>query len=397
MPAVWPILRYILFVAGLGLAWVAFSVTAANNVRLTNPRLAYQYDPTDGQAIAVELNRRLAEEKRFVLDERDMANVQASLAWNPMNRVVLRGLASHYEASGDARRALSGMLLSSSVSKRDTIAQLWLGEYFLRQGNMPSALEHYDYSLSTKPFTRDIIFPRVLERLSQQRDLPRRLFLPFGDRSWFEPFVSALVARNPQLAFRLISSGQIDVSKAKLDATAVELAYSLIRSGDVDEGLGLFRRVRPKFDIALLRDPAASPKAADPKLGPFAWTFPDDAVQSDYSEPGVLELTGQVAGRELVASRDILLPGPGTYRLSFEQADQGDALTKLFWGFQCIGGELVSDLQSEPAPTEAAGGIRSVEVEVGSDCRLLRLMLYLDGDGSGATLETRISRLRLSR
>lgn len=396
MTAIWSALRYAIFVAGLGLAWGAFSVMAANNVRLTNPRLAYQYDPIDSQALAAELNRRLLEEKRFVLDDRDMVNVKAALARNPLNRAVLRGLASHYEASGDAKRALPGMLLSSAVSKRDSIAQLWLGEYYLRQGNMPSALKHYDYSMSTKPATREVIFPRVLDKLGERRDLPRELFLPFGNRPWFEPFVSALVARNPQLAFRLMTGGQIDVRHAGLDATAVELAYSLVRSGDLDAGLGLFRRVRPKFETAQLGDPAVSAKTADPKIGPFAWTFPDGAVLADYSEQGVLQLTGQVAGRELIASRDILIPGPGNYRLQFEQADQSDASTKLFWGFQCIGAELVSDLQADPLPAVADGSTKSVAVDVSSECRMLRLMLYLDGDGSGAVFETQLAGLRLS-
>ncbi|AOG00730.1 tetratricopeptide repeat family protein [Blastomonas sp. RAC04] len=397
MTGAWSALRYVIFVAGLGLAWVAFNIAASNNVRLGNPRLAFQYDPTDGQVLANEINRRFIEEKRFIIEGRDMANVQASLAWNPMNRVLLRALAAHYEASGDMKRALSGMQLSSAISKRDTIAQLWLGEFYRRQGNLPSALEHFDYSMSVRPVTSEVVIPSVVRDLGKQFTLPVKLFDPYARRPWFKSFVSTLVGQDPQLAFSLFSSGQIDVRRLGLQATAVDLAYSLIRSGDTDSGIGLLRRIRPKFDPALLRDPRISTQTADPLLGPFAWTFPDDAVQSDYSEQGTLKLTGQVAGRELVASRDIPVPGSGRYQLSFEHADQDDASTKLIWGFQCIGAELVSDLQSAVEPANAQRSGEAVSVDVGSDCRMLRVMLYLDGDGSGATVETQISRLRLSR
>lgn len=397
-PVVGRVFRSILMVGGVVLAYVAFDLSMANNIRLANPALAYQLYPDDPQVLARELNRKFASEGRYDISGDDQVHIERALRKDPLNRVLVRSLAAQYDGLGKLDKAQEGMALSSAISRRDTVAQLWLGEFYLRKRKFPDALQHFDAALTVNPSAQKLVFARLLEQFGEAGFAGALRPYVQQFRPWVRPFIqTAAVDRPEQVYAASLANGKL-IRTTDFEQEYVALMHNLARRGNVDMASKIALAMVPDMDLGALRSPAFSKSTLSDKLGELGWQLPyKSGIEANFLDGGEMRLVNDTDTRELAATRDILVDAGQAYVFSFSQKRDGDAGAGVTWAFQCVGPVKVVDLPAAGPADRLKSSAQSYRVVTSSDCTLLKMMLYLDGSVDGSANDITLSGLQLAK
>jgi len=280
------------------------------------------------------------------------------------------------QGAHDDARAARLFELSSAISRRSLPTRLWLIQRAVDRGDVEGALGDFDIALRTSSAAPDILFP-VLARAATDPTLAapiaRRLDRP---EDWRIAFLHYAITE------ARAAMGVSDIMLRMRDRPAIAAAgidQTLVGELVVEQNFALARRVYDAFhpasaSSALVRDPDFS----HPELTfPFGWTLTEkgDAGAERNLVEGASSLAYQAprVGDAQVATQ-LLLLGPGAYRVSTRTAAAGDEGSAApYWTLTCAqpGGAQIALLDQPPA----AGATASADFDVVPGCPAQWLVL----------------------
>ena len=154
-------LKWALFaVAGGWLAWRIVTLGMADHEaeELKNPAAALNWDAHHPGANLVLGLREHARNPDAAL-----AHLQAAIAANPAEGRAYAALGRLLETRGETDRARTAMETASRLSPQRSDVQQEVAAYWMRQGNLERALQHWNTVLRHRPDLHAQIFPELLQ------------------------------------------------------------------------------------------------------------------------------------------------------------------------------------------------------------------------------------------
>jgi len=201
----------------LGLASLSIGEALSGIAQSHDPRRALPFAPWVGVAPALDADQSLVQSSSSLSDAEVSRMAQSSLISQALNPRAIRLLGSLADRAKRPDAALSLMLLSAKVSRRDLLTQIWQINRAAQAGDIAGALDHYDIALRTTKDAPQIIFP-VLAQAIGTADI-RQVFGKFvrGNAPWMPAFLDygATQAAHPEyFSAALMVAG--DISKDAL-------------------------------------------------------------------------------------------------------------------------------------------------------------------------------------
>ncbi|PXW76294.1 hypothetical protein C7451_10565 [Blastomonas natatoria] len=384
--------RWPLAFVALVLAYWAFDHSLASNQRRANPEAAYRSRPTDPGTVASVMNDRMVARNQFAATPDDAANARLALQRDPLNRTLLRTLGVQAEVAGDVPSALRAMRMADRVSRRDSITELWLGEYYRRNRLPAEAVKHYNAAMLVRPELQKVLFPQMTKSLAQA-DF-RAAIRPYIIRqaSWTIPFVGTAAGTNVNDAYRLVLPVATSMIDNGFNEALADIILRLARQNEDASALLLAQTVFPDLNLAAFRKAAWGPSTLDPRMGRLSWTFPQSAeISSTLDAQGRLTIQVSPLAAGAFAERALMIEGGRTYELKYDMSAVG-TLNKgnLGWTVDCINKNLPERLWQSDTSAPAGNGVRSEPIMVPASCSLILLTGRVIGGDSQFPVELRV-------
>lgn len=377
--------------ASLAAASQAYSFALMANLRASAPSLALARNPNDAVALAKQIAANMAKSGKYVVTTIDKENAVRSLIDTPLSRSSLRIIGTGATSSGDDRAASLFMDLSNRVSRRDSLAQVWLAEQAARVRDYEAVLFHLDAAMSVVPDLRPVLNPVLVD---STKDAELRLALqPYIARNavWVSSYLT-LAAKNAALddVMAIVEPAAAKLGKEEMEPAISHIIVRLVAEGRKSQAMDLALAVWTDFDPAAFAKIAPSVATSDQRFGPLAWSFAEaNGVSARNPENGVIEVSLAPLARGSVVSRAIPVKAGARYtfshRISFEGTPQGE---RLSWSVNC---RSANDTSGDPVAQigisqDQRNQVVRASVAVPAGCRLLEFTLSGSGpDGQTAS------------
>lgn len=288
--------------------------------------------------------------------------------------------------------------MSDRLSRRTPLAQLWLLENAVNQGDIEGALDRYDVLASLSWRYWSLLFP-VLDSASGdpaiQKGLAKRIA---AGRPWVSGYFDQILGHSssPQnLADTILLAGGLPVA-VKLGLPREKFLAQLADNGQVD-ALRRLLLSDPGFDKSLLGGVAFTRASLDGSYTPIGWdTTGDSATSVTVSRDGdIPSVRISATGKEAGALRKLLYVTPGNYRFGYKldvSRLNEDANTR--WVAACASAPSAVLWSSGPL-TKPVQGWGNIVIPQG--CGAVMLSLLATGGDDVSAAEFEISNLSLSR
>lgn len=389
-----------LMFVGLFLAFGAFVYSNAMNLRRAAPQTAYSLYRDNPGVIAARYNDLALKGKQLRLTEDDQRELRKALVGDPLNRTLVRSLAVWHDVNREPNQALEGMQLSSAVSRRDIITQLWLVEYWLRQSNPDKAYRHIDLSLKLRPEISALLYPRLNTLLGDPGVAAKVELAAKSDIRWVPGFADYLVVQDPAAAYALLTRPSVMAKSATYNSAYRSLAHNLARAGAVDRVTRIARVMVPQEHYDQWGSLGLNRWSTDPKFGSLSWAANPDYASLAPLDDKQLDLQALVPSDQTVElmSRGMLLPEGASYRIEgtiVPIGDMGD--TQLQWIMACWRTSGEERYLVEALPSAGSSNRFALNVRVPSQCPYTKLVLQAVGGTSGVPAEFSLRSLALKR
>lgn len=318
---------------------------------------------------------------------------RATLAFAPLNPSALSLIGLVKEQRRDAAGARRAMETAVRISRRDPVAQLWLGQQAVKGGDLTQVLSRFDLVMRTQPVARPLVFDALGQTLATPE--MRREIQPYLRQSndWFEGFALA-AAEKPDTSLGFAETLLLQ-RRPLPDSAPLRNAYaSIVRQLAAQRRYATIKQLFPRLPAAPMGalQSATLPKAGSADYAPATWWFvTNPSVGSSLNGQGADQLLEIYAanGASGLAARKLLMLPSGQYSARWqivENSTNPDA--QLRFAISCTGSaddrlmaEAVKsadkpDPQGAPLPTTA--GRLSFEVpETGCS------VLYFDVRANG--------------
>lgn len=392
-------LRVSLILIGLFVAFGAFAYSNAMNLRRAAPQTAYSLYPDNPGVIAARYNDFALNGKQLTLTVSDQRELQKALVGDPLNRTLVRSLAIWHDVNREPVQALAGMQLSSAVSRRDTLTQLWLVEYWLRESNASKAYQHIDLALRIRPELSALLFPRLYTLMGDSNVADKVELAARSEVKWVPGFADFLVANDPSAAYALLTRLTVVASSDAYASANRTLAHNLARAGSVSRAATIVKLMVPQDHYAQWASVGLNRWSTDARLGNLSWAANPNYASLAPFDSKQFELQALVPSDQTVElmSRGIfLLPGT-SYKLEGSLSpggDLGDA--KFQWILSCwtASGENwyhVQDLSRNPQNKF------SIKFTVPRGCPYTKVTLRAIGPTSAIPVDFGLSSLSIAR
>jgi len=192
----WPTpLKWTLFaLAGAWLAWRIVTLGMADHQaqELNEPEAALNWDARHPGA-----NLALGLREHAQNPEAALAHLQAAIEANPADGRAYAALGRLLETRGEAEGARTAMETASRLSPQRSDVQMEVASWWMRQGNLERALEHWNTVLRHRPDLHAQLFPELLKLAAD----PARqaAFLPLLKQpvTWWPAFFMAAARQAP--------------------------------------------------------------------------------------------------------------------------------------------------------------------------------------------------------
>lgn len=323
---------------------------------------------------------RLRQAERVILQEQ------------PLSTAALRLGAWSAARQGREDEALERIRLIERISRRDTVAQLWLIEDAVRRDDIPGVLRRYDAVMRTQADLRGPLLTKLAEQLGGD---PVRLALAkYADaRSpWFPHLLRLAGTKGHAKEAAALLIGLPDIP----DTALYRSAYATVVAALVEEnGFALLRGVYPRLPgtgAGSLIDVGLSGAGQSEGYAPLRWSLASSADSSARQEADALAVHAEPFSRGQMASRFLLLPPDTPFALAWTVETEGRSSTDAaaHWTIRCrdTGRSVRSpDLLGTPH----GDGILALP----HSCEAADLALIVDGGTGGEGPAFRLTRLRL--
>lgn len=322
----------------------------------------------------------------------------SSLEQAPLNARALRILALNDDFAGRSDAAATKMAMVDRISRRDSVAQLWLANRSALQGDVKATLQHLDVLLRVRTQESGPLF----ERLAAALMLPegRAALRPFivAETPWLERFFLVALERAPSAQ----PLGELIASLDKVpDVKALHNSYRmLVLRLATEKQYGLLRQVYqklPEVDAADLYGVSLTSAAAGRGYVPAIWDFGTESERgAAMVGPDQAEFFAIGDVRGVAASKLVFFRSANPHELSFEKVDgePGDEAQAIVQVGCVLGQAAGAQVRSTNLLDVANGSARKLALPGGCDAALVEVVV----DGGSRRQPTRLvlSNLRLS-
>ena len=278
-----------------------------------------------------------------------VAKARASLVDQPLSAPTIMAL-MHGKQDEASRRALAQLALR--VTRRDSVAQLYLMQDAARQKDDARGLVHLDRVLTVSPATATVVHPVMAKALSEEPF--RKALTAYGKRPWFRAFVSHAVGAAPDTGSAAVLLSESGVQGEDWFAPqATRLIGRLANEGRVDaarqfavDELGARADVLDMFDF--------TPGTTAQATAPLTWELARGMnARTVYRKNIGVEIEVD-AGRSVLALRRTTALAPGSYWFDQTLAPgaAGSPL-RMSWQMACINQAARPVRWSQPVPYQA--------------------------------------------
>jgi hypothetical protein len=317
---VWRFLAVFLCAA---IAWTTGVGTVVNITSDSNPKVALGLSSNEPNALMAKVDAALSKTnagQRALLGS--SGDVKTALLGQAISPRGLRQLALIADAKGKMAEARALMALSTKLSRRDFVAQLWLIEDGVRSDDIVSTMKHYDVALRTSAESAAILHPILSAALVD--DDVQRAFAPYlqSNPPWLGSFLSfAINGGSPPIAMAqtILRGGGIpsDVNYRPFHG---QLLQQLAAKGAFTEAFQYYARLDGAFQ-RLPISTAFEKATIDPEFAPLTWQLQStpgiEALFESIGKSGAQQLHVIAnSGERAPAVRKLMGLSPGAYRFS---------------------------------------------------------------------------------
>ncbi|RYF16140.1 MAG: hypothetical protein EOO77_12705, partial [Oxalobacteraceae bacterium] len=319
----------------LGFGIVTF--TLAQVMKGDAPR-AYLLAPYDGRltaGLAAQLGSGEADDRHRRQAD---ALARTALRQDPAAVAAAGVVGLNAQVRGDLAGARRAFAYAETLSRRDSITQMWAIEDAVARGDVSGAMQHYDIALRVNPKLGGLLFP-VLAAASSVPAVQSELVRTLAARPlWADSFVNFAAVGNgtdPRaiaVLFQRLGRSGMTLPEAALAA----LTQTLYENGRVDQAWAFYASFRRGVSRDQSRDPRFAARLDAPT--PFDWVINRDNGVVGAIEGGGFEFSAPsgIGGAML---RQIQLLPNGTYRISGHSVDIGRADgARPYVMFACLNG-----------------------------------------------------------
>ncbi len=379
---------------GIGLAIASGLQAFASISEARGQDSASGFRPWVGEAPAYDADHLLA----GASDAKTMAAVRQlardSLLAQAVNARAIRLLGLTEAAVGRQGVATDLVNLSTTLSRRDIGAQLWLINRYASTDDLGAALQHYDTALRTNAEVYATLFPVLTHGIENEQIQARFLTDIQPDAPWLGSFYDYAIAQSPHpevFARMALRARGFPASVPPLKRERAVLAQ-LVGKGMFAEAHGLFAGLQG-FDHRVASSTAFEGLGADGQSGVMGWqTFSTPAIGGSFvggsaGAAARLQVFATSGERALVA-RKILYIKAGTYTFQPVYVDVGGAGgASASWQLQCLrAGAMTSEwIRDDKASVLLAQPIASATtIQPGCDAHYLDLNVAGGANQSGS-------------
>jgi hypothetical protein len=327
---------------------------------------------------------------------------RASLARDPTVLPAWRTLALSAAVEGDLALARRHFDIAESLSRRDSITQIWLIEEYVRNNDVPGALKHYDIALRTSSRVADVLIP-ILVNATGEADVVGPLSKILAQEpSWASQFYTIFVQAFPssQTALQFVNQLPPEV-RTRHSGTLRDLVRKMIQKGEYRHAWGAYVALSDNPSQALVRN---SDFEADPTFSPFEWDLVDERDRRAEQVPRLddqsqtsLRVLGSGGAIGTVAKQMLMLE-PGGYRMSSLVEFAGSpGLERLSWRIECVrAGDPIYRLDA-PARRQGRINMTGAFRVPGSGCEAQWLQLELMAPDTPSGAEAWVHNITIER
>lgn len=360
------------------------AVSLSNALASRSPALAVRLWPWNGLAGATLSTKSLLRQQYGDAAALALEAVRSEPANAPAIRTRGLGL------EGTGKQAGTLLNLAERFSRRDLLTNLWLIEDASRRNDIPAALRHYDIALRTSPASHQLLFPILVEALSEPEIAKALLPMLAARPPWLVPFLehgASAGTADPALV-ELVQ--RLDGGEPGLPESFKRfLIRKLAERNRVDAALGLYRR--------WAGGSAVSGGSLD-KVGewqPFDWILVEGAGFGATPElGGGLSFYGGEGGGKVAERLLHLAPGSGQL-VSRTTFNERPADATVQWLLACSGGQQLAAGPIGNAPLD----VLRFEIPDRPDCRYQVLVLELPAGAasSDSGVSGRVTNIEIRR
>lgn len=394
--------HFLVWAFALLLALLAAAASWGAIARHRSPPLVLQLWPANGaafEAVTEAATRRIvtaAGSPGFNADPALIETARAALVSEPTAVAAMRVLAQAEEAAGRLDRARRLMRLAASVTKRDTLVNMWLIEDYSRGDDIVHALAVYDQTLRTLGEGRGPVLTAMASALSDPRLIQPYFRLLRQQPPWSEAFwhVAAQTPGALENAARLrmlIARARLEVPREKDEM----MLSALVDQRRFETGFRLFEAIRPPGSAggALVNNGDFSRASA---YQPFDWRLTSTGALGAAidARAGTLQISAiSRGGLGMIAAEQIVRLPPGRYTLrAAYRREAGGGAPPAFVELVCA----ESGTRMQPLRIELGRSPAALPVNLsGASCRFFWLKIGVSVDEAQQTLELAFDRLQL--
>jgi hypothetical protein len=255
---------------------------------------------------------------------------KTSLRSEPLSLASLRLLITDAEASERRDRARVYALLTSRISRREPLSQIWLINEASRHSDLKGAIKHYDLVLRTNPSAGDLLLPILSAALSDDAVRSELASTLSSKPAWIFVFLHHYMSTRDDmrpLAALLSQIGPLP-NGAEFDSLSRTFRSRAFETGAYSELLAYQKAVFPEIAARQANIVGFTPATTDPQYAPPGWELLSNAeFQTQIADNGsAIKIVGLSGARGDALRRTTAL-APGRYRFVEERK-----VTEGSWG-----------------------------------------------------------------
>lgn len=316
-----------ILVGGVVALWIATGVTLNLTVARRAPALAETWWSAGVMAKVTQGQRQLGTAQRLSAEKVDRlrADLREAALREPINSEALSTLAALDEYRGKPKRARALFQAAEAVSRRNTLAELWLIEDAVGRGSIPEAIAHYNRAMLVSNDARATLIPVLGSASSDPAVLKKVLPLLARRPLWWKDYMLQLGTNGDNAATMAaaLRTTRLDVRNAEDSALAQIILRRMvaIKAGPAAI-LAANRLEGVSGSTRSLRDGGFE---APGSLVPFAWWLRDEGSIRAYRDAvpnggtGLRISTSSGAGGGV--AQQLIGLAPGRYTLTGQAGD----------------------------------------------------------------------------
>jgi hypothetical protein len=280
-------------------------------------------------------------------------------------------------------------LLSSKVSRRDLLTQIWLVESSVQNDNISQALKHYDIALRSSKRSEELLFP-ILRNAVADDEVQRHLS-PYVKQGapWILGFLDSALRNGtaPDVIARLIRRAGGLPKDMRYKVYETWMLDRFVALGDPQAAKALFLTLNGAYP-STLTTLDFSWRNREPRFAPLTWSLqrlPEIGAEFSSKASANAFHAYVTSGHSGDAARKVLFLRPGEYLIRYRAQflKKGDG-AQASWQLSCWrSGVLAREWTSPLVVPMSNSSIATANVTVPANCDAQAFELrLLGGDGS---------------